>query len=91
MLARDIRAIVVCTDSRFLDDRFCGRTYDAAFLAELPAEVCPCGENGEFHTFVYGSPAMRDVLAIRVTGQRVYVSPPQFGSQRYCFAELRLA
>lgn len=88
ILSRDIRAVVVCTDSRYLDDSFCGRTYDAQFIADLPAGVCPCGENGEFHTFVYSSPIMRRTLSFEVTGLREYVSPAQFGAQRYCFANL---
>lgn len=83
-----IRAIVVCVDSRFLDDSFCGREFDAQFLRDLPAGVCPCGENGEFHTFVVDSPAMRAPLKVGVAGFRTYVSPPQFGSQRYRFADL---
>lgn len=88
ILAQDIRAIVVCTDSRYLDDSFCGRIYDEQFIADLPAGVCPCGENGEFHTFVYASPLMAQAVSVSVTGLREYVSPPEFGSQRYCFAEL---
>lgn len=88
ILAQNIRAIVVCTDSRHLDDSFCGRPYDEQFIADLPAGVCPCGENGEFHTFVYASPLMKQALSVSVTGLREYVSPPEFGSQRYCFADL---
>ncbi|MET0658706.1 MAG: adenosine nucleotide hydrolase [Steroidobacteraceae bacterium] len=88
ILAHDIRAIVVCTDSRYLDDSFCGRLYDEQFIADLPPGVCPCGENGEFHTFVCASPLMDQTLGVTVTGLREYVSPPEFGSQRYCFAEL---
>jgi uncharacterized protein (TIGR00290 family) len=90
VLERGIRAVVVCVDSRHLDDSFCGREYDAAFIADLPAGVCPCGENGEFHTFVFDAPAMSHALAVSVTQRREYVSPPQYGSQRYCFADLSL-
>jgi uncharacterized protein (TIGR00290 family) len=88
VLATGIRAIVVCVDSRFLDDTFCGREFDAQFLRDLPAGVCPCGENGEFHTFVFDGPLMRGALEVAVEGFRTYVSPPQFGSQRYRFADL---
>jgi uncharacterized protein (TIGR00290 family) len=90
VLARGIEAVVVCTDSRYLDDSFCGRTYDASFLADLPPGVCPCGENGEFHTFVTSSPAMRTDLSVRVRQRRPYTSPPEFGAQRYCFADIEL-
>jgi uncharacterized protein (TIGR00290 family) len=81
-------AIVVCVDSRHLTDDFAGRRYDAAFLADLPPTVDPCGENGEFHTFVTNGPGFTFPLTASVAGQRVYTSPPEFGRQRYCFAEL---
>ncbi|MDX1618977.1 MAG: diphthine--ammonia ligase [Balneolaceae bacterium] len=50
------KARVVCVDGRVLDRSFAGREYDAAFLDELPEGVDPCGEYGEFHTFVYDGP-----------------------------------
>jgi uncharacterized protein (TIGR00290 family) len=49
-------AALVCVDPRTLDPAFAGRRYDAQLLAELPPAVDPCGENGEFHTFVSGGP-----------------------------------
>src|SRR5918999_377958 len=45
------RALVVCTDDRWLEPSFCGRAYDRAFIESLPEGVDACGENGEFHTF----------------------------------------
>ena len=56
LLALGYRARVVCVDARFLDAGFCGREFDATFLADLPAGVDACGENGEFHTFVFDGP-----------------------------------
>lgn len=56
LLALGYRARVVCVDARFLDASFCGREFDAAFLADLPEGVDACGENGEFHTFVFDGP-----------------------------------
>jgi uncharacterized protein (TIGR00290 family) len=50
------RAVVVCVDPAKLDARFVGRIIDAQFLEELPEGVDPCGENGEFHTFVFDGP-----------------------------------
>ena len=47
------RAVTVCVDSKVLDRSFAGRCFDAAFLDDLPGKVDPCGENGEFHTFVF--------------------------------------
>lgn len=50
------KAVTVCIDPRFLDASFCGRMLDKSFLDALPPKVDPCGENGEFHTFVYDGP-----------------------------------
>jgi uncharacterized protein (TIGR00290 family) len=55
-IARGFRAIVVCVDTEVLDGEYAGREYDRQFLADLPAGIDPCGENGEFHTFVYDGP-----------------------------------
>jgi uncharacterized protein (TIGR00290 family) len=88
-LALGFDAIVVCIDSRFLTDDFAGRRFDQEFLTDLPANVDPCGENGEFHTFVTNGPGFSHQLNVHVSGRRVYTSPPEFGNQRYCFAELR--
>ncbi len=54
------RAVTTCVDSQALDAGFVGREYDRRFLAELPAGVDPCGENGEFHTFVYDGPLFHE-------------------------------
>ncbi|MEJ2301201.1 MAG: diphthine--ammonia ligase [Anaerolineales bacterium] len=50
------RAVVICVDTQALDRAFAGRDYDEDLLKDLPPEVDPCGENGEFHTFVYAGP-----------------------------------
>ncbi|MDQ2935918.1 MAG: diphthine--ammonia ligase [Acidobacteriota bacterium] len=50
------KAVVSCVNSRVLDQSFAGRIIDEAFLSSLPVNVDPCGENGEFHTFVYDGP-----------------------------------
>jgi uncharacterized protein (TIGR00290 family) len=55
-VADGFRAVLVCVDPRQIDPALCGREYDAALLAELPPGADPCGENGEFHTFVYDGP-----------------------------------
>ena len=56
MLAAGLRAVLSCVDPKRLPEHFAGRAYDARLLAELPADVDPCGERGEFHTFCYGRP-----------------------------------
>jgi len=60
------RARVVCLDPAARDASFAGRTFDDAFLADLPEGVDPCGENGEFHTFVFDGPIFRRPLAVAV-------------------------
>jgi len=50
------KAIVVCVNANYLDESFCGRIVDTDFLKALPENVDPCGENGEFHTFVFDGP-----------------------------------
>ena len=66
ILALGYRARVVCVDGRWLDASFCGREYDAGFIASLPAGVDACGENGEFHTFVFDGPRFAKAVAHRV-------------------------
>ncbi len=52
-IASGFKAVITCVDAEALDKSFAGREYDEQFLSDLPAGVDPCGENGEFHTFVY--------------------------------------
>ncbi|HVB08424.1 MAG TPA: hypothetical protein VNF00_05695 [Candidatus Acidoferrales bacterium] len=56
MLAAGLRAVLTCVDPKKLDASFAGRAFDEKLLADLPASVDPCGENGEFHTFAYAGP-----------------------------------
>jgi uncharacterized protein (TIGR00290 family) len=53
------KAIVTCIDSQTVGKEFAGREYNKPFLKDLPSKVDPCGENGEFHTFVYDGPIFR--------------------------------
>lgn len=59
ILASGIKARLCSVDSTQLDPKFTGCEYNEKFLAELPSSVDPCGENGEFHTFVYGGPIFK--------------------------------
>ena len=59
MIGAGLRARVSCVDSTVLDGGFAGREFDYALLADLPERVDPCGENGEFHTFVCDGPMFR--------------------------------
>lgn len=76
VIARGIRAQVVCVDTRWLDDSFCGAEYDAALLARLPAGVCPAGEGGEFHSFVWDAPGFAAPLPVRPGPLRRMASAP---------------
>jgi uncharacterized protein (TIGR00290 family) len=53
------KAVITCVDSEVLDRRFVGKEFDPQFLSEIPSHVDPCGENGEFHSFVYDGPIFR--------------------------------
>ncbi|MGE3888474.1 MAG: ATP-binding protein [Vicinamibacterales bacterium] len=66
MIAAGLEAHVTCVDPRALDRSFAGRRFDAAFLADLPATVDPCGENGEFHTFACAGPMFRTPIDVVV-------------------------
>ena len=65
MLAGGLRASVCCVDTQQLDARFSGRRFDAALLDALPAQVDPCGENGEFHTCVSDGPMFDKPLSLQ--------------------------
>ena len=60
------KAIITCVDSKMLDGRFSGRLFDRQFLSELPSGVDPCGENGEFHSFVYDGPIFKEPILCAV-------------------------
>ena len=59
------KAIITCIDSNILDRSFVGRVFDEHFLSELPGGVDPCGENGEFHSFVYDGPLFRERITYK--------------------------
>ena len=56
------KAVITCVDSNLLDGAFVGRDFDEQFLSELPPAVDPCGENGEFHSFVHDGPLFRSEI-----------------------------
>src|SRR5262249_16001176 len=70
-LARDmirggLRAQLTCVDLRVLAAEFAGREFDEKLLADLPPGVDPCGENGEFHSFVHDGPMFSKPISVRV-------------------------
>ena len=58
------RAIAVCVDPKKLSREFAGRELDESFFRDLPPGVDACGENGEFHTFVYDGPIFSSAIAV---------------------------
>lgn len=70
MIAGGVEAWLATVDLKKLPARFAGRRFDPQLLADLPAGVDPCGENGEFHTFVAAGPMMQGRVTISV-GERV--------------------
>jgi uncharacterized protein (TIGR00290 family) len=63
---RGFKARLVCVDTTQLDAAFAGRVFDASLLRDLPATVDPCGERGEFHTFVSAGPGLTSPVAYDV-------------------------
>jgi len=64
MIDAGVEAWLTCVDPRVLAPAFAGRRFDGALVADLPSNVDPCGERGEFHTCVVGGPMFRDRLDI---------------------------
>ena len=65
MIAAGVKAKVTCVDASKIAKSFAGREYDLSLLKDLPAEADPCGENGEFHTFVYDAPVFSRPIDVR--------------------------
>lgn len=68
MIDGGIKAVITCIDPRKLAKNFVGQTYNQTFLNALPDEVDPCGENGEFHSFVFDAPMFKEQIDISVEG-----------------------
>jgi uncharacterized protein (TIGR00290 family) len=66
MIASGVRAVITCVDPAQLPAEFAGRAFDERLLADLPPGVDPCGENGEFHTFVWDGPGFRTPIPVDV-------------------------
>jgi diphthamide synthase (EF-2-diphthine--ammonia ligase) len=64
MITAGMRAKLTCVDTQQLDARFLGREFDGQFLADLPAGVDPCGEKGEFQSFVYAGPMLNQQVPV---------------------------
>lgn len=80
------QAVVVCVNEKWLDSSFCGRKFDQKFLKDLPENVDPCGENGEFHTFVFNGPIFSSPIRFK-KGEMVYrIYPAPKDPDQSCFS-----
>jgi uncharacterized protein (TIGR00290 family) len=70
-VARGFKAVICCVNDADLDEGAAGRALDADFFAGLPARVDPCGENGEYHSFVHDGPVFRRPVPFAM-GERIY-------------------
>lgn len=70
ILTSGIEAVITCVDPTKLPSSFAGRLFNQELLKEFPVGVDPCGENGEFHTFVFNSPDFKEKISIH-TGETV--------------------
>lgn len=77
------KSIITCVDTKVLDGSFSGRFFDKGFLADLPENIDPCGENGEFHGFAFDGPVFREKICFSV-GEKM------LRDGRFCFCDLIL-
>jgi uncharacterized protein (TIGR00290 family) len=80
-LDNGFKAIITCVDTDVLGREFAGRDFDEQFLQDLPADIDPCGENGEFHSFVYDGPVFSRPVPVK-KGEVV------LRDNRFCFCDL---
>ncbi len=80
-ISSGFRAIVCCVDTRKLDRNYCGAEFDDHFISSLPPGTDPCGENGEFHTFVYDGPIFSSGINVK-RGETVV-------REDFCFTDLK--
>lgn len=90
-LAEDFKAVVVCVNENYLDPSFCGRIFDESFLADLPENVDACGENGEFHTFVFDGKIFKEAVKFEIAEIYRHETVSLAGdSIKYSYAKLQL-
>jgi uncharacterized protein (TIGR00290 family) len=70
-LKQNFKTIVCCTNDGYLDEEWVGKKINKTFIEQLPANVDPCGENGEFHTFCYAGPIFEKEISFE-TGEKIY-------------------
>jgi uncharacterized protein (TIGR00290 family) len=79
------KARVVCVDGRLLNESHVGVEFNRQFIEKLPEGVDACGENGEFHTFVYDGPNFKQSIQWKSLGKKTYTAPKEYGELTYYF------
>jgi uncharacterized protein (TIGR00290 family) len=88
-LAEGYKAVVVCVNENFLDVSFCGRIFDESFVNDLPESVDACGENGEFHTFVFDGVTFRNPVRYEIAEvYRHELAFPSGDVSKFAYAKL---
>jgi uncharacterized protein (TIGR00290 family) len=90
-LAEGFRSVVICVNENYLPKEFCGRIFDEQFINDLPDGVDACGENGEFHTFVFDGKLFDYPVPYKIDG--IYPHIPIFpsgGAAHFYYAKLVL-
>lgn len=90
-LASGFRSVVICVNEKFLPKEFCGRVFDEQFIKDLPDGVDACGENGEFHTFVFDGKLFENPVPYKI--DEIYSHAPVFPSgdaAKFWYAKLSL-
>ena len=84
------KAVITCVDSSVFDESFVGRTINEGFISDLPAGMYACGEQGEYHSFVYDGPLFRRPVDFKVKGRycREFEGNAAGGVAKYCNLDL---
>lgn len=84
------KAVITCVDCSVLDESFVGRTINKGFISDLPAGMDACGEQGEYHSFVYDGPLFRRPVDFKVKGRycREFEGNAAGGVAKYCYLDL---
>ncbi len=84
------KAVITCVDSSVFDESFVGRTINEGFISDLPAGMDACGEQGEYHSFVYDGPLFRRPVDFKVKGRycREFEGNAAGGVAKYCNLDL---
>ncbi|GAA3507976.1 diphthine--ammonia ligase [Aquimarina addita] len=86
-IKQGFKAITVCVNAKYLDASFCGRILDKRFLEDLPANVDPCGEHGEFHTFVFDGPLFKKPVQFEIGEKVLRTYEPSENDDDTCFTK----